>query len=219
MTYADREVHGPIIAALIILLTPLTGNSLTPESGAAWPPKTAEEVFTHFGNNTRDTLQKKGVVLLDQGREDGMTEGLILFDQPMDRIWHLLSQGERQTEYRPELKNVHVIENSPGYSLDEHELRIMFISLVYRLRFDFDRGQSRIAWSLDPDFENDVDHISGNWYLFPIEDGRTLGLFGTRVRVGPALPGWLQNSVSRKKIPETLKRCRIWAESNKETGH
>ena len=64
---------------------------------------------------------------------------------------------------------------------------------------------------LDPDFKNDVDHISGNWQLYEMEDGRTLARFETRVRVGGALPGWLQDTVSRKKIPQTLKRCRVWA--------
>lgn len=172
---------------------------------------TANDVLSRFTSDMIANLQKKGVVLVERAGAAGTFEGLVIFDPPLDRIWHLLIQGDRQNEYRPELKRIRTIDKGPNHSLEEHELRIMFISLTYRLRFELDRDQDFIGWSLDPDFKNDVDHISGNWQLYEMEDGRTLARFETRVRVGGALPGWLQDTVSRKKIPQTLKRCRVWA--------
>ena len=174
----------------------------------------AREVLSRFTPDMTANLRKTGVVLVEHGGEDGTFEGLVIFDPPLDRIWHLLTQGDRQKEYRPELKRIRTLEKGPNHSVEEHELRIMFISLIYQLRFELNRDRNFIGWSLDPDFKNDVDHISGDWQLYEMEDGRTLARFETRVRVGGALPGWLQDTVSRNKIPETLKRCRVWANKN-----
>jgi hypothetical protein len=192
------------------IVTFLTGDAIGAHNGAS-DHEVANDVSSHFTSDMIANLQKTGVVLVEYTGEDGTFEALVIFDPPLDRIWHLLIQGDRQNEYRPELKRIRTIDKGPNHSLEEHELRIMFISLTYRLRFELNRDQNFIGWSLDPDFKNDVDHISGNWQLYEMEDGRTLARFKTRVRVGGALPGWLQNTVSRKKIPQTLKRCRVWA--------
>jgi hypothetical protein len=198
------------IVLIFSIVTFLTGDAIGAHKGAS-DHETANDVLSHFTSDMIANLQKTGVVLVEHTGEDGTFEGLVIFDPPLDRIWHLLIQGDRQNEYRPELKRIRTIDKGPNHSLEEHELRIMFISLTYRLRFELNRDQNFIGWSLDPDFKNDVDHISGNWQLYEMEDGRTLARFETRVRVGGALPGWLQDTVSRKKIPQTLKRCRVWA--------
>ncbi|MFP6639772.1 MAG: hypothetical protein VCC04_05975, partial [Myxococcota bacterium] len=144
------------------------------------PAETAELALTRFDPGARAKLSRKGVVLGETDTGDGGIEGLVVFDQPIVRVWELLSQANRQREYRPELKRARTIERDSEHSLEEHELRIMFIGLTYRLRFDLDSDQNHIGWALDTSFENDVDHVSGDWWLFEMEDGRTLGLFRTR---------------------------------------
>ena len=199
---------------LIFWIVAFLAGDVAGALGEPSSPATAREVLSRFTPDTTANLRKTGVLLVENGGKGGTFEGFVIFEPPVDRIWHLLTQGDRQKEYRPELKRIRVIDKGSDYSLEAHELRIMFISLTYQLRFDLNRDQNFIGWSLDPGFKNDVDYISGSWQLYEMEDGRTLARFETRVRVGGALPGWLQDTVSREKIPETLKRCRVWANKN-----
>jgi len=61
---------------------------------------TANDVLSRFSSNMIANLQKTGVVLVEHAGEDGTFEELVIFDPPLDRIWHLLIQGDRQNEYR-----------------------------------------------------------------------------------------------------------------------
>ena len=46
-----------------------------------------------------------------------------------------------------------------------------------------------------------------------MEDGRTLGRSGTSVDVGSAVPAFLQDWLTRKKLPQTMERVRLWVDS------
>ncbi|MEN8161643.1 MAG: hypothetical protein ABFS41_16355, partial [Myxococcota bacterium] len=53
----------------------------------------------------------------------------------------------------------------------------------------------------------------GYWELHELEGGRTLARFGTRVNVSAAVPGFLQNGITRKNVPESLDNTRQWIDS------
>ena len=71
----------------------------------------------------------------------------------------------------------------------------------------------RIRWDLDPAFDNDLAHVSGFWELFPLDENRTLARFGISVDVGPAVPGFLQDWITRKNVPGSMERARLWVNS------
>jgi hypothetical protein len=137
----------------------------------------------------------------------------VLFDRPPAQVWSLLQRVERQREYRPELTHVAAVDRFENGVVDRHEIRVLFVQLAYHLRYEFRPDAWRIVWVLDPRFENDVQEISGSWDLFDLSGDRTLGRFGTTVRVGSALPRSLQDAVTRKNVPETLENVRRWVDS------
>lgn len=159
-----------------------------------------------------EELTRRGVVLLDRDSDDGDIEALVVFSKSVDQTWELLSQVDRQGEYSPELKKVLTIEKGENHVIEQHQLKVMFVKLTYRIHFELDRDQGHIHWELDPTFDNDVEEVSGDWWLFEMENGGTLGLFGATVHMGGALPHWLEETISRKKIPENLRRTRDWVD-------
>ena len=62
--------------------------------------------------------------------------------------------------------------------------------------------------------ENDLRDVSGFWQLYDLDETHTLARFGTRVDVGPALPGFLQDYATRKNVPQTMDHVRRWVDSN-----
>ena len=47
-----------------------------------------------------------------------------------------------------------------------------------------------------------------------MKNGATLGRSGTSVDVGPAVPAFLQDWISRKNLPRTMERVRLWVNSD-----
>ena len=143
----------------------------------------------------------------------GIISAYVLFDPPIDRVYRLLAQSARQTEFRPELTRIETIESGPGGQVDEQRLKILFQRYVFRIAYQLMPEQRRIEWNLDERFDNDLAHVSGFWALYEMADGRTLGRSGTSVDVGPAVPAILQDWITRKNVPETMRRVRMWVNS------
>ena len=139
---------------------------------------------------------------------------LVIFARPRSRVIQLLLQTDRQTEYRPELEKVETLEHFPNGEVDVQEMRIMLMPISYWLRYQWDVSAGRISWTLDPRFPNGLRVTDGFWELEEVDAVHTLGRFGTRVDVGPALPAFLEEIATRKNLPQTLDRCRRWIDSD-----
>jgi hypothetical protein len=161
-----------------------------------------EKVVVLSGSETRDQSDASQV------------RGLVLFAKPRNRVIQLLLQTERQIEYRPELEKVETVERFPNGEVDLQEMRIMLVRVSYRLRYQWDVSAGRISWKLDPRFPNDLSATDGSWELEEVDAAHTLGRFGTRVDVGPALPALLEEIATRNNLPQTLHRCRRWVDSD-----
>jgi len=98
--------------------------------------------------------------------------------------------------------------------VDEHHVRILFVRIDYRLRTQTDFEAARIWWNLDPTHDNDLRVLDGYWELYEFDDARTLGVFGTRVVLSPAMPTFLQKAATRGNVPRVVERMRLWVNSN-----
>ena len=95
-------------------------------------------------------------------------------------------------------------------------MKIMFRRYVYRLKFEFDPERHHIQWSLDQSFDNDFRRVRGSWDLYALDDGRTLGRSGASVDVGPGVPVFLQDWITRKNLPGSMSNVRQWVNSDGE---
>ncbi len=177
--------------------------------------ETAMEVLDRYPPKIIQKLHAKNLVRLP-GTQDGSLYigALVLFDQPLGHVLHLLSQTERQSEFLPELKLVKTIHRDDASVLDEHQVRILFIRLDYRLRTEFDLKAARIHWKLDPTHDNDLALLEGYWELYEMGESRTLGIFGTRVVLSSALPAFIQRAATRRNVSRVVEQMRLWVNSN-----
>lgn len=160
-----------------------------------------------------ELMEERLVLMKSEGGDAGLVEALVLFSVPPDQAWELLVQRERQSEYRPELTGIEVITREEGGLLEEQHLRIAFVSVSYRLQNRFEPEKHTLTFEIDPSYESMIQHVSGYWELHELEGGRTLARFGTRVNVSAAVPGFLQNGITRKNVPQSLENTRQWIDS------
>jgi len=178
-------------------------------------PASAQALLDGLPKDLVEELMEERMVLLktDASQKD-LVQALVLFSQPPERAWELLIQRERQKEYRPELTDISIVSRTETGLVEEQHLRIAFLSVGYRLDDRLDPETRTLTWQLDPSFESPLEHVSGYWELHPLDGGRTLARFGTRVNVSSAVPGFLQNGITRKNVPETLDNTRQWIDSD-----
>ena len=152
-------------------------------------------------------------VVCDSASDGRTVRALVLFERPRAEVLELLTSTTRQREYRPELTRVEVVDTSDHANVAEYKLRFMLTSLSYRVREAWDPSAGRVWWSLDPTFDNGLRVLDGLWELRALNDRRTLGRFSTRIDLGPALPAFLQDYATRKKLPESMEQVRRWVDS------
>jgi len=166
----------------------------------------------------RQLVEEKVILLPEAGEsrpgEPALVEGLVLFAKPRGRVLQLMLQTARQIEYRPDLAKLETVERLPDGGVDVQQMRIMLMRISFWLRYQWDLPAGRISWKLDPRFPNDLRVTEGFWELHEVDAQHTVARFGTRVDVGPALPGFLQEMATRKNVPQTLERCRRWIDSD-----
>jgi len=191
----------------------------TPEFAAAdaalLAPPPAEPYLRSISPDLLPRLEReRSLMLPSDAAAPGLVQGLVVFSKPYALVWRLLTQTERQREYRPELTELTNVERFANGVVDRHRISLLFVRLTYHLRYQLDPSTWHIEWSLAPNYENGMQDISGAWDLFDLSGDRTLGRLGSTVRVGSALPRSLQEALTRKNLPETLDNMRRWVDSD-----
>ncbi len=212
---AARRARPLLAAALVVFVAAeALGQSAAQAAVPRNRPASAQALLDSQPEAlVRELMKERLVLMKTEGGDKGLVEALVLFSVPPNQVWDLLVQRERQDEYRPELTAIEVIERGDDRLLEEQHLRIAFISISYRLQNQFDPEMRTFTFEIDPSFESMVQHVSGYWELHELDGGRTLARFGTRVNVSAAVPGFLQNGITRKNVPESLENTRQWVDS------
>ena len=165
-----------------------------------------------------ERVENEHIVMLDAAAPGAdrvkVAEALVLFEQPRATVLQLLASTSRQPEYRPELQSLDIVKASEQSNLADYKLRVMLITLRYRVQTSWDFEQGRIWWSLDPSFPNQMKTLDGLWELRALDERRTLGHMSIRIDLGPALPATLQDYATRKKLPESMDQVRRWVDSS-----
>jgi len=186
---------------------------------APTPANSASEILSAQPEELIRRLNEKKVVILQEVRErgalsGGLILGYVIFSKPVDLVYRLLAETSRQREYRPEVTSIETVRRDEFGPVDEHHLKILFRRFSYRLVYRLEPEMHRISWRLAEDYENDLRAVEGFWELFPIDEEHTLGRFGTQVDVGPAVPGFLQDWITRKNVPRAMEQVRKWIDSD-----
>ena len=203
----------------LLLATLLAGLAAARPSEPGALSSTGDAILAEQPAEVRRKLEQHKRVLLDptdNGDEPGepFVRALVIFEQPPERAMRLLSQTARQTEFRPDLHRVETVARLEHGTIEEHRMKLLFVTVRYWLHNHFDFDARRIWWELEPGFENDLRAVDGYWELHPLGANRTLARFATRVDIGASLPRWIQVYATRKNVPRTLEFVRRWVDSD-----
>lgn len=105
----------------------------------------------------------------------------IIFNQPVEKVWKILSQPEKQADYLKEVKKSRLIKEEKEEKWVYFEVNFYGFSIHYTVRHYLYPQWKSIAWQLDPEAENDLSYLYGFWRLYPWSEGKTLARYGSQV--------------------------------------
>jgi hypothetical protein len=156
-------------------------------------------------------------MIKDIGHEESTSKGMIkaalIISQPIDKVYALQAQDWRQAEYVPYLEKMWAVQKYADGNLDEEELKILFVTLRFRVRWYHEPGKYAFHWNLDPGFKNDLKRLEGVWQFYYIDDNHTLGRYATVSETGFGIPQTIQDFLTRRDLPEALNNNKLWFES------
>jgi hypothetical protein len=187
-----------------------------PPPGA--PTDKRPEAYAALSREEIERMWKGEIIVVKEiGREydtsKGMIKAALIFNQPIDKVWDLMTQGWRQEEYLPHLDRSPLIKKYPDGDLTEFQIMILLVDIRYRVRGHHYKDRYHIEWALDENFDNDMKRLEGFWNFYWIDDGHTLGRYGTNVETGFGVPKWIQDFLTRRDLPESLGRVKKWLDS------
>lgn len=161
------------------------------------------------------------IVILDKDQSTGkeaqrFIQAAIIFDQPVDTVWKLFRQTERQAQYLPHLYKAVKVEDQGISDKVDFLLKFSLIKIDYRVQHNFDPANYYFYWSLDPGHKNDLKRLEGYWKLFKIDDSRTLARYGTIVNTSGLIPKSIQEYLTRKDLPQSLEAVKKYINSSGE---
>ena len=182
-------------------------GALTDQDPAAYKGLTPQQI---------EALKKGGIVILDkpenvEGRQ--MITAAIIFNQDIDTVWSLMTQGWRQEEYLPRLERSTLFKKWDGGDQIEFQVSVLGIGISYRILGTRDKSQYYSHWKLDPEFDNDMKEVSGYWRFYWIDDKHTLARYGTWVQTGFGIPDFVQEYLTKKDLPNALSAQKQWIDS------
>lgn len=212
MKHMIRTAGVAAMAALLAFFSGHAGVMAADTAKPAGPPPGAKtdkdpEACKGLTAEQIELLKKGEVVILDkpenvEGRQ--MITAALIFDQGIDTVWSLLTQGWRQEEYLPNLKRSKLIEKWDGGDKIRFHVEMLYVGIDYQILGTRDKSQYYSHWKLDPDFKNDMKEISGYWRFYWMDANHTLARYGTWVEVGVWIPDAVQEYMIKRDLPSAL---------------
>jgi ribosome-associated toxin RatA of RatAB toxin-antitoxin module len=147
------------------------------------------------------------------GKRAGRGKAYCVVNAPPETLFATLSEYEKVPEYLPRLKRVTVLEKSGEAWRVRQELKILFKTVSYGLNLKFSAAQKRMDWVLDKKQDNDIRDTAGSWEFLPHGAGKTLIVYTITVDTGTMIPGFLEDYLTKKDLPEVLAAMKRRVES------
>ncbi len=147
------------------------------------------------------------------GGQRALIEIAVVFNQPIEGVWTLLSNPENQIHFLEDMKDLKIIKKTSTEDNVECLLKFFFLDVIYRVIRKVDHANYYIHWWLDPNFDNNIQDLRGFWRFYPYGEGKTLGRYGTRVTILKLIPSFIENYLIRKNLPKALASVKNYVDS------
>lgn len=193
---------------------------LRPEHAVAVNAKTVGEgtlVLAQLDPKERAQLLGNGLVLASnqEGDEElaGYIRAWVIAEQPRDKVFELLIQPSAQSTFLPRLVSSTTVERKATSELTRFHVRVGLINVHTQVLHQWWPEISRLAWALDPNFDNGVRHQEGYWNVYALDDKTSLLEYGTILKTSALVPKFVQDRLTRSDLPGAMEAMKKYLDS------
>lgn len=176
------------------------------------------QVLAALKPEERAKLEKTGVVVsntLSSGSDiKGVITAYVIVKQPKARVWELIRNPAHQHTFLPRLDKAKTIKKEENRELAWFQVGVSFVTLENQIDHRWWPEVSRMAWGLDPNYDNDLRQQDGYYNLYAIDDKTTLMEFGTLLETSALVPKFVQDYLTKTDLPEAMAAVKKYMDSN-----
>jgi ribosome-associated toxin RatA of RatAB toxin-antitoxin module len=175
------------------------------------PPSVAagvdsERLRRSYSKSQWDALVAGEIVSAASRAADGQhaqASGIIQY-APGD-LWPLLVDFESRPDYLPGAREVRILRVVGNRVWLAEHVKILFVSIRYRVINTLDPASGSVSWVLDDTAENDIAATAGSWQLVPVLGGRhTLVRYRNVLDTGQPVPGAIEQVLLKRSLPQMI---------------
>lgn len=183
------------------------------------PPSVATEVNSEHFRRTYakrewDALLAGDIVSAAAREADGQhaqASGVIPYAAA--DLWPLLVDFESRPDYLPGAHEIRILKVAGNRVWLAERLKILFVSIAYRVINTLDPRSGAVSWVLDDTAENDIAATVGSWQLVPVVGGRhTLVRYSNVLDTGQPVPGAIERVLLQRTLPQMISGLRAEAQ-------
>lgn len=144
--------------------------------------------------------------------ESELIYAAIVFNQPLEETWRLISRTEDQIKYLSDIDELKIINKGGASDNIQFTVSAGPFSKTYRVIHRFSPGKKGFEWGLDPSFSNDLQKLTGFWRFYPFGEGKTLARYGSNVSIRN-VPAWVESLFKKKGITQALNQVKKYVDS------
>lgn len=178
----------------------------------------AAHVLAKLKPEERAKLEKTGSVVsttLSSGDEiKGIINAYVITKQPKQKVWALLKQPAKQHLYLPRLEKAKTVSKSENRELGWFQVKVSFVTIENQVDHRWWPEVSRMAWGLHHEYDNDLIQQDGYYNLYAIDENTTLMELGTALETSALVPGFVQEYLTKKDLPEVMAAVKKYMDSD-----
>lgn len=144
---------------------------------------------------------QKVTVTTSKGPEGTRAEGTTVRRIEIDRLWAVVTDYERYSEFMPKTVESSVEDREGNTLVFVTALGFPMKTVRYKLRMILDRAAGTITWTL---VSGDMRRNDGGWRFEDLGDGRTRITYSTLVDLGYRVPGFIAKALIGKSLPGVI---------------
>lgn len=163
----------------------------------------ARHALADLSRRDRERLARGETSLRDHGRG---AIGSIRIGAPPSRVWAVLTDFESWRNLFPDRDIAGLEHTDDGLVRVLQSTTQMGIEIRFTTLHCVDAAAGRVAFTLDPDAEADLERLRGAWQLVPADGGAaTIVLLRSEVSSRHPVPGFLERRVTRTSVSDSLR--------------
>ncbi|MCX7974953.1 MAG: hypothetical protein N3B16_10730 [Candidatus Aminicenantes bacterium] len=146
---------------------------------------------------------------------DGQTivTAALLLNEPIERVWLLLSQPENQAEYLVEIKEAKCLKREESWDRVYFKIEILGLDLEFTVNHRYLPEIKAIYWTLDLETENDLKEFRGFWRLYSWPGNKTLARYGSQLKPKWKLAELLIRQLYKQRVKKSLLALKKYIET------